>query len=228
MPLAKYNGMTALESKQLSEEPWLRVINVTVAAIGLLVTLPLFALIALAIKLTCGGGPVIFRQTRVGLDRRRAGAPDGNHRRHLNMGGAPFQILKFRTMCVSKDNAQVWATADDSRVTKLGRILRKFRLDELPQLVNVLRGDMNVVGPRPEQPEIFFRLREAVPRYARRQRVRPGITGWAQIHRCYDRTIEDVKNKVRFDLEYIRRRSPAEDIRIMMRTLPVMFGGFGV
>ena len=226
--------MTALESKQLSEEPWLRIINVTVAAIGLLVTLPLLAIIALAIKLTCRG-PVIFRQTRVGLDRRRvgldrrrAGLADGSDRRRRNIGGAPFEILKFRTMCVNSGSAQVWATAGDMRVTNVGRILRKFRLDELPQLVNVLLGDMNVVGPRPEQPEIFFRLRESVPRYARRQRVRPGITGWAQIHRCYDQTIEDVKTKVRFDLEYIRRRSLAEDMRIMMRTLPVMFGGFGV
>jgi lipopolysaccharide/colanic/teichoic acid biosynthesis glycosyltransferase len=219
--------MTALESKQLAEEPWLRIINVAVAAIGLVVTLPLFAIIALAIKLSCRG-PVMYRQTRVGLDRRRAGVADGNHRRHHNIGGRPFQILKFRTMCEKSGSAQVWATAGDARVTKVGRILRKFRLDELPQLVNVLRGDMNVVGPRPEQPEIFFKLRESVPSYARRQRVRPGITGWAQIHRCYDRTIEDVKEKVRFDLEYIRRRSPLEDVRIMMRTLPVMFGGFGV
>lgn len=202
-------------------------INVTVAAIGLLVTLPLLAIIAVAIKLT-SGGPVIFRQARVGLDRRRAGLPDGNHRRHRNIGGAPFEILKFRTMCVNSGSAQIWATADDARVTTVGRVLRKFRLDELPQLANVLYGDMNVVGPRPEQPEIFFRLRESVPRYARRQRVRPGITGWAQIHRCYDRTIEDVKKKVRFDLEYIRRRSPVQDMRIMMRTLPVMFGGRGV
>ena len=216
--------MTALESKQLSEEPWLRALNVAVAAIGLLVTLPLLALIAVAIKLTCGGGPVIFRQTRVGLDRRRQGFPDGNRRRHHNIGGAPFEILKFRTMCVTSDSAQVWATPDDARVTKLGRILRKCRLDELPQLVNVLLGDMNVVGPRPEQPEIFSKLRKFVPRYSRRQRVRPGITGWAQIHACYDRTIDDVKKKVRFDLEYIRRRSPAEDVRIMLRTLPVMFG----
>ena len=227
MPLAMYWGMTALQQKQLKEEPWLRFINVAVATIGLVVTLPLFIIIALAIKLSCGG-PVIYRQTRVGLDRRRAGYPDGNHRRHHNIGGRPFHILKFRTMCVKGGNAQVWATADDSRVTNVGRILRKFRLDELPQLINVLRGDMNVVGPRPEQPEIFSKLRQSVPKYARRQLVRPGITGWAQIHRCYDRTIEDVKEKVRFDLEYIRRRSPLEDMRIMMRTLPVMFGGYGV
>src|SRR5512140_3131515 len=136
MPLAMYGGMTAQESKQHSEEAWRRVMNVLVAAIGLLVTLPLLAVIALAIKLT-SAGPVIYRQTRVGLDRRRAGLPDGNHRRLHNIGGAPFQILKFRTMSVNAGCAQVWATPDDARVTSVGRVLRRFRLDELPQLANV-------------------------------------------------------------------------------------------
>src|SRR5512140_3494982 len=105
MPLAMYGGMTAQESKQLKEESWRRVMNVTVAAIGLLVTLPLLAVIALAIKLT-SAGPVLYRPTRVGLDRRRAGIPDGNRRRHHNIGGAPFQIIKFRTMCENAGSAQ--------------------------------------------------------------------------------------------------------------------------
>jgi len=101
-------------------------------------------------------------------------------------------------------------------------VLRKLRLDELPQLFNVLKGDMNIVGPRPEQPTIFVYLREQIEGYQRRQRVRPGITGWAQINQGYDTSVDDVRRKVRYDLEYIRRQSALEDLRIMARTLPVM------
>ncbi|MBE0591910.1 MAG: sugar transferase, partial [Gemmatimonadales bacterium] len=132
-------------------------------------------------------------------------------------------ILKFRTMYVDDEDApQRWATADDPRVTPLGRILRLYRLDELPQLLNVLFGDMNLVGPRPEQPEIFAELRNHVDRYPERQRVLPGITGWAQVCHRYDTSIGDVQRKIEFDLEYIQRRSPAEDLKIMLMTVPVM------
>src|SRR2546428_4959776 len=122
---------------------------------------------------------------------------------------------------------RVWAQPDDARVTPIGRLLRRFRLDELPQLVNVLKGDMNVVGPRPEQPAIFVYLREQIEGYQRRQRVRPGITGWAQINQAYDQSVEDVRNKLRLDLDYIRRQSAPEDLKIMVRTLPVMLFGRG-
>jgi len=198
-------------------------LNVAAAALGILATAPLMALIAIAIKLT-SRGPVIFRQTRIGVDERARGVPDGNHDRKRNLGGRPFTIYKFRTMVVGAGAAQVWAAPDDARVTAVGRVLRRFRLDELPQLFNVLRGDMNVVGPRPEQPEIFGRLRAQLPRYAWRQRVLPGITGWAQVNQCYDRTLDDVRGKVRLDLEYIRRASLREDVRIMLMTIPVMLG----
>jgi len=116
----------------------------------------------------------------------------------------------------------VWARPDDPRITAVGRVLRKYRLDELPQLFNVLQGDMNLVGPRPEQPEIFERLRDQVDRYGDRQRVRPGLTGWAQVNQQYDSSIDDVRKKVMFDLEYIRRQSLTEDLRIMARTVPVV------
>ena len=106
-------------------------------------------------------------------------------------------------------------------------MLRTFRLDELPQLINVLLGDMNVVGPRPEQPGIFSRLRRQIEGYERRQRVRPGITGWAQINLAYDRTVDDVRQKVAYDLQYIWRQSALEDLGIMLRTLPVMLYGRG-
>jgi lipopolysaccharide/colanic/teichoic acid biosynthesis glycosyltransferase len=125
------------------------------------------------------------------------------------------------------DPGQVWATPTDPRVTRLGRILRLYRLDELPQLVNVLLGDMDVVGPRPEQPAIFTRLRAQVDSYQKRQSVRPGITGWAQINLKYDSSVADVRKKLEYDLEYIRRRSCTEDLRIMVRTLPVVAGKQG-
>jgi lipopolysaccharide/colanic/teichoic acid biosynthesis glycosyltransferase len=176
-------------------------------------------------------------QRRVGLDRRNH-APNSRaitgrrarawraplERRTADVGGRVFRIYKFRTMCVEAECASgaVWATRNDPRVTPIGRALRHFRLDELPQLYNVLNGDMNIVGPRPERPSIFRRLREEIPEYPLRQRARPGITGWAQIRHTYDACIDDVRKKVRFDLEYLQRRNLWVDLQIMARTIPVM------
>jgi len=116
----------------------------------------------------------------------------------------------------------VWAAHHDPRVTPVGNFLRKTRLDELPQLINVVLGDMNIVGPRPERPSIFAELRENIDGYQLRQQARPGITGWAQINHSYDTSIDDVRVKIQLDLEYLARQSLAEDLKIMMRTLPVM------
>ncbi len=198
-----------------------RLLNVAVSAVGLVLAAPVMALIALLIKLT-SPGPVLYQQTRVGIDLRRLGDAGGNGRRQTDHGGRPFTIHKFRTMAPSSGEAQVWATPDDPRVTPLGRILRKYRLDELPQLVNVLRGDMNLVGPRPEQLRIFAELRERIPGYQTRQRVRPGITGWAQINHHYDNSLDDVRTKVALDLDYVARHSALEDLRIMLQTVPVV------
>jgi len=204
-----------------------RLLNVAIAALGLVLTLPLMIVIAVLIKLT-SRGPILFTQTRVGLDRRALTGAGGNTRRHVDAGGELFTMYKFRTMCVAQEQAsQVWARPDDPRVTAIGRVLRKFRLDELPQLWNVLIGDMNVVGPRPEQPSIFNYLRQQIEGYPRRQRVRPGITGWAQINLAYDRSVDDVRQKVAHDLEYIRNQSAFEDLKIMLRTVPVMLGRRG-
>src|SRR2546422_4228902 len=205
-----------------------RLLNIAVATAGLVLTLPLMLGIALLIKLT-SPGPVLFTQTRVGLDRRALSRMGGNTRRRIDLGGHPYTMYKFRTMYVDDGGTgrQVWAQPDDARVTPLGRWLRRFRLDELPQLFNVLTGDMNVVGPRPEQPAIFVHLREQIEGYQRRQRVRPGITGWAQINQGYDSSIDDVRRKVDYDLEYIRRQSALEDVRIMVRTPAVMLGQRG-
>jgi lipopolysaccharide/colanic/teichoic acid biosynthesis glycosyltransferase len=201
-----------------------RAMNVFVAAVALFVALPLLLLIAIAIKLT-SRGPVFYTQERVGLDRRASGSSRENSRRSRDLGGEPFTIYKFRTMRVDAEaqSGAVWATQNDPRVTPVGRFLRQYRLDEIPQLLNVMRGEMNIVGPRPERPTIFAELREHIKEYPLRQRARPGITGLAQIYHHYDRSLDDVRTKVRFDLEYIRRRSLWEDLRIMFLTVPVVF-----
>ena len=199
-----------------------RYLNFILALVGLVVLTPLLLLIGVAIKLT-SRGPVFYTQERVGLDRRTPG-DGGDHRRVRDLGGRPFKIYKFRTMWVDAERTTgaVWATQNDPRITPVGRFLRQYRLDELPQLLNVMRGEMNIVGPRPERPTIFAELREHIAEYPQRQRAKPGITGLAQIHHHYDRSMEDVRTKVRYDLEYIRRRSFWEDLRIMLQTIPVI------
>jgi lipopolysaccharide/colanic/teichoic acid biosynthesis glycosyltransferase len=200
-----------------------RIVNLVLAVVALFLALPLLLLIAIAIKLT-SRGPVLYTQERVGLDRRTPDMSPGNHRRVRDIGGKPFTIYKFRTMRVDAEahSGAVWATQNDPRVTPVGRFLRQYRLDEIPQLLNVMRGEMNIVGPRPERPTIFAELREHIKEYPQRQRAKPGITGLAQIYHHYDRSLDDVRTKVRFDLEYIRRQSVREDLRIMLRTIPVI------
>lgn len=200
-----------------------RLLNVLIALLGIILTLPLMAVIAVAIRFT-SPGPIFFTQVRIGHDRRGmarrpvVGAAD-------DQGGRPFRMIKFRTMRVDDDaTPAVWAQEGDPRITLIGRALRKTRLDELPQLFNVLRGEMNVVGPRPEQPAIFATLRRQVSAYAARQRTRPGITGLAQVSLPYDRDLEDVRRKVELDLAYLSRQSVLTDFRIMLLTLPVMLG----
>ena len=201
-----------------------RMVNVTIALVGLIVASPVMLLFAALVKLT-SRGPVFYSQARVGLDRRRRKDDAGKYdRRTRNLGGRPFMIYKFRTMCLEaeKPNGPVWATRGDPRVTAVGEVMRKYRVDEIPQLLNVIRGDMNIVGPRPERPSIFSRLCDDIPEYPQRQRAKPGITGWAQINQSYDRNLDDVRSKVRYDLEYLERQGLAEDLKIMARTVPVM------
>jgi lipopolysaccharide/colanic/teichoic acid biosynthesis glycosyltransferase len=210
----------------------IRLLNVVIAAVLLALLSPLFLLIVLAVKLT-SRGPVFYTQVRVGLDRRRyrsltpiersSGTRD--ERRRWNLCGRMFRMYKFRTMRLGAESASgpVWAKPDDPRVTPIGGFLRTCRLDELPQLYNVLKGDMNIVGPRPERPTIVVDLVNAITEYPIRQRTLPGITGLAQISQAPDGTIDDVRVKVRYDLEYMRRRSILEDLRIMAKTPAVMF-----
>ena len=200
-----------------------RLLNVLAAMAGLILAAPIMVIVALAVKLT-SPGPAIYSQVRVGQDRRRRAGRAGDPRRANDLGGKPFRIYKIRTMRADAEKASgaVWASQNDPRLSSIGGFLRKYRLDELPQLFNVLKGDMNIVGPRPERPSIFQELSRNIPQYEARQLVRPGITGLAQVSQQYDQCLDDVRNKLRYDLEYLRCQSLAEDVRIMAKTVPVV------
>lgn len=200
-----------------------RVGEAVLATLSLVAVAPLLLIIACAVKLTTRG-PVLYVQPRVGLDRRNGGRPQVGDRRRSNLGGRPFDIYKFRTMYHRSGPRlrQVWTRPNDRRITPVGRFLRAYRLDELPQLVNVLRGEMSLVGPRPEQPEIFAQLRERHDRYPERQRVPPGITGLAQVRCGYGGTPAELDRKLACDLEYVENVSAWLDLRILLLTIPVV------
>jgi len=174
------------------------------ASVGLLLALPFMLLAALAIRLT-SPGPVLFRQRRVGWK------------------GQAFELLKFRSMEVGAENGgPQWAALDDPRVTAVGRILRKTHFDELPQMINILRGQMSFVGPRPERPEFVGLLSESISFYNLRHYVLPGITGWAQVNYPYGASLEDARRKLQYDLYYVCNASPLLDLRTMLRTARVV------
>jgi sugar transferase (PEP-CTERM system associated) len=176
-----------------------------IAATAMLVTLPVMAMVAALVRLT-SPGPILFRQTRVGLHDE------------------PFTIYKFRSMYADAEakTGAVWASQNDPRITPLGRWLRLLRLDEMPQLFNVLRGEMAIVGPRPERPEFVRTLSDEIPYYRQRHCVKPGITGWAQVSYKYGNTIEDTMTKLEYDLYYIKNMSIALDAYIIFHTLKTM------
>jgi lipopolysaccharide/colanic/teichoic acid biosynthesis glycosyltransferase len=227
-PLARSRSAREAErARRQVREISTRILNVAVALFLIALTLPLMAAIAVLVKLG-SPGPVLYAQDRVGLNRREGDRRRGprrfqDNRRASDRGGKIFRIYKFRTMRPANgDDPQVWAARQDPRITKVGRFLRAHRLDELPQLFNVVKGDMNLVGPRPEQPEIFDELRQAIQLYSQRQAVRPGITGWAQVNHRYDETIADVRKKLLYDLDYVKRQSVSKDLLIMAKTPSVM------
>lgn len=221
-------------------DPLRRAVDV-VGAVGLLAALaPLLIVIAAIIKAT-SPGPVFYRQTRVGINRRSGSdrrAPLARpvpadrrrvDRRTIACAGKQFRIVKFRTMV---ENAEAvsgprWAAKSDSRVTGVGRVLRRYRLDELPQLLNVLRGDMTFIGPRPERPFFVERFRRRIPGYGDRLGTLPGITGLAQVEHKYDENEDDVRLKLEFDLRYLRERGLRTDLRILWKTVIVVLTGAG-
>ena len=178
-----------------------RALDLTVSVIGLTLGAPLFLLIALVIKLD-SRGPIFYKQLRVGLR------------------GRTFYIYKFRSMRQDAEvkSGPVWAKENDPRITRVGNFLRTTHLDELPQFINVLKGEMSLVGPRPERPHFVKELRKVIPHYDKRHYAKPGVTGLAQIRQRYDETTEDVKKKVRYDVLYIKKMCPILDIKVIAMT----------
>ncbi len=184
-----------------------RLFDVSVAMVGLLVSLPIYPILALLIKLE-DGGPVFYAQNRVGKN------------------GTVFKLYKIRTMRIDAENGEsVWAKKNDPRVTRVGRIMRRMRLDELPQFYNILLGQMSVVGPRPERPDIQIDLCKQIPYWSERNLVKPGLTGWAQISFRYGNSIKDAKRKLQFDLYYLKHMNLELDIIILFRTLGTFLRG---
>jgi sugar transferase (PEP-CTERM system associated) len=186
-----------------------RLLDIAVSVILLIVCMPVMVIVAIAVRLeSCG--PALFRQTRTGLN------------------GKEFQILKFRSMYVGAEEAgPQWAAARDPRVTRAGRLLRALRLDELPQLINVIKGEMSFIGPRPERPVFIRELEKQIPFYDLRQLVRPGITGWAQVMYTYGASMDDALEKLQYDLYYIKNYSLLLDFAILLKTLRVVMLGRG-
>jgi sugar transferase (PEP-CTERM system associated) len=182
-----------------------RAFDVASSAFLLVVAAPVMLLAALAIKLD-SRGPVFYRQERVGL------------------GGRGFQCVKFRSMCIDAESDGIarWATKNDSRVTRVGAVLRKTRIDELPQLFSVLKGEMSIVGPRPERPEFVDKLKGQIPFYDLRHGVKPGVTGWAQVRYSYGASLEDARKKHQFDLYYLKNNTLLLDLQILVETVTVV------
>jgi exopolysaccharide biosynthesis polyprenyl glycosylphosphotransferase len=207
-------GFPLIEIMPEIMQPWeramKRIIDIVVASLVLLVGLPVWFLVALLIKLD-SRGRIFYAQERVGKD------------------GKLFHIVKFRSMLedAESESGPVWANKQDPRTTRFGKIMRKLRIDEIPQLMNVLAGDMSLVGPRPERPYFVEQLSKEIPLYKRRLKVRPGVTGWAQVKHKYDESIDDVRKKVQYDLFYIENMSLRMDFKILLNTIIVVLLGKG-
>jgi len=228
-------------SPGISKRPGLkvkRIVDMLISAICLILFAPFFLIIAILIRLD-SPGPVIYKQVRVGQNRRRGDRRGLNFqveadrrngdRRKYNVLGRPFNIYKFRTMVngAEKETGPIWAKQKDPRITKVGRVLRKKRLDELPQLFNVLMGHMSLVGPRPERHHFIQCLSGHIGNYKDRFWLRPGITGLAQVSAGYDYSIESAKIKTKYDLRYVRHWHTTEDLIIILKTIAVMLNGKG-
>lgn len=219
---------------------WKRALDVVLSVIALIVLAPLIGIVSALVKLT-SPGPVVFMQERIGVDRRtqqrrrasyRRAADDRrndtNDRRVLVKFGQPFTIYKFRTMVAGAEKGKpVFAQQRDPRVTALGRFLRKTRIDEIPQFVNVLKGDMSIVGPRPERAYFIGEARKDIPDFHRRLRTRPGITGLAQVKLGYTNDMVGLQKKLQYDLEYIDALRPVTDFKILAQTVRVVLTGKG-
>jgi exopolysaccharide biosynthesis polyprenyl glycosylphosphotransferase len=207
-------GVPLVEVQPDLMQPWQKLakeaMDVLVSLVLLILALPVMIITAIAIRIDSKGS-IFYRQYRVGK------------------GGKEFTLIKFRSMVKDAESktGAVWAGKQDPRITWVGRIIRHLRIDELPQLINVLKGEMSLVGPRPERPEFVEKFISNIPFYARRMNVKPGVTGWAQVKHKYDESVEDVQKKLRYDLFYLENMSISLDIKILINTIWVIFRGKG-
>ncbi len=207
-------GFPLIEISPQLMQPWERLVkrtmDITLSFLILALGFPLWLMVIIAIRLD-SKGPAFYTQERVGRDEK------------------PFKVIKFRSMYqeAEKSSGPVWANKQDPRVTRVGRILRRLKIDEVPQFINVLDGDMSLIGPRPERPFFVEQLSKEIPLYKRRLKVRPGITGWAQVKHKYDENVEDVRKKVEYDLYYIENMSLRMDFKIFLNTIAVVLLGKG-
>lgn len=212
IPVADLERMSLLfdigELHRVRYMRWKRVIDIAFGVAALVVLVPATVGVVIG-NLVANRGPLLYRQVRVGKD------------------GEEFEILKFRTMCCSGSSESEWTVADDPRITPFGSLLRKSHLDELPQAWNVMRGDLSIVGPRPEQPRYVRTLSEKIPFYDTRHLIRPGLTGWAQVSYPYGSDEIGAREKLQYDLYYLRRQSPWLDVQIIVRTLRAVVGRTG-
>jgi lipopolysaccharide/colanic/teichoic acid biosynthesis glycosyltransferase len=219
--------------------PWKRILDVTLSIIALILLAPVMLVTAAVVKLTSPGS-VFYEQERVGLNRRTGDRRNRTRGKNLSANrrreerrvvvnfGMPFRIYKFRTMVTNAESdVPVWAKKNDSRITPVGAVLRRCRIDELPQFVNVLKGDMSIVGPRPERAYFMAQIEKDLPDFQRRLRTRPGITGLAQVEVGYTNTVEGLHDKLDLDLRYIRNLKLVEDLRILYKTVSVVITGKG-
>ena len=185
-----------------------RALDIFLSFVGLIIIFPIWVILMIMIKID-SKGPVFYKQERCGRDNEY------------------FNIIKFRSMITDAEGktGPVWSDLDDSRITRVGKLLRRLHLDETPQLINILKGEMSIVGPRPERPYFIGRLNKEYPFYQRRLKIRPGITGWAQIKQPFDTSVKDVRQKLKFDFYYIENLSFRLDIKIMINTIWVVFWG---
>ena len=212
-PLALVNEEVLMQASLESGLPMVwrmkRLSDIIIAILGILVSLPFSLLAALLIKLSGPRDPIFYSQVRVGQFGKR------------------FRIYKFRTMRrgAESETGPTWATRGDPRITFIGRVLRRFRLDEIPQFINILRGEMSLVGPRPERPEMITLLEKEIPFYGERENIPPGLTGWAQVRYPYGETIEDAARKLEYDLYYMKHLSMSLDLQIILSTLRIVLFG---
>lgn len=239
IPDSMLKGTYSVDLRARCHAAFTRLIDVLGATIGLILAAPLFLVVSILIKLDSPGS-VIYKQVRVGQDRRNGdrrgnfyrlkGDRRNGDRRKEDIHGRLFVLYKFRSMRqnAEKKSGPVWAQMGDPRITKVGKLLRVSRADELPQLFNILKGDMSLVGPRPERPYFVSQFVSSISRYQERLRVKPGLTGLAQVMGGYDTCIGDVHSKLSYDLNYVHNRSMRNDLKILLKTFVVVICGKGV